>query len=150
MRLPARPLALRHGSGEVQQASHALGEPLLVHHDLVTLSVRDELEQEGHETAVPRGQPRGLKREALGAWGVIERLFHVGERGELVLQPPATGELDQQRLCGRVAAVQLSATAWLIRYAMHRSSFRLAIDDAFNTLQMILKLLVWRCSTYTS
>jgi hypothetical protein len=90
----------------------------------VTLSVHDELKQEGHEPAVPRSQPRGIKRHALGAWGVIEQLFHVAESGKLVLQPPAAGELDQHRLCGRVAAVQLSATAWLIRYAMHRSSFR--------------------------
>ena len=83
-----------------------------------------ELEQEGHETAVPRGQCCGIKRHALDAWGVIDRLFHVGERGKLVLQPPAAGEFDQHRLCRRATAVQLSATAWLVRYAMHRSSFR--------------------------
>ena len=32
--LPPRPLALRHGGGEVQQPSQPLGQPLLVHHDL--------------------------------------------------------------------------------------------------------------------
>ena len=57
-----------------------------------------------------------------------EVLLHAGKRWELVLQSPAAREFHPQRVHRRTAAAQLTATALLLRYAMHRSSFRLAIE----------------------
>ena len=101
---PARPLALRHGGGEVHQPSHPVGQPVLVHHELALRPEGQEVEQDGDKAAVPAGQVRGLKRQALGARGRLEGLRHAGERGDLVRQPPAAGELHPQRIRRRATA----------------------------------------------
>jgi hypothetical protein len=88
-----------------------------------------ELKQECYETTVPSGQPYGIKRHPLHARGIIEWLFHVGERGKLILQPPAVREFHQQRIRRRTAAAQPSATSFLVRQAMHWSSFHRMIES---------------------
>ena len=83
----------------------------LIHRHLMTCRARHELKHKGHQTAVPGGQPGGRKRQALCARRVLECLFELGDGGKVVLQAPAAGQVDQQGLCCRVAAVQFSATA---------------------------------------
>ena len=81
--LPARPLALRHGGGEVQQPSQPVGQPLLVHHDLAMLPRASMISSRKVTRPLSHALSAVVSNVMRCTRGVVlERLFHVGERWE--------------------------------------------------------------------